>query len=159
MKKRILFVCSGPGVRARIAEGFLNDLGEENCIVESAQFEEREGRMPEYFAGLVEEMGVEVERALPRSVFERHKNKEVYDYVITLCHAKTNMVCPIFLSNMDTLYKLKSNRLQWSIPDFRSLNTLDPEEKALQAREIITYIKSLVATFVEEHITLDLAEG
>ena len=147
-KTSVLFVCSGPGVRGRIAEAFLNQIAPDYFTASSAQFEEREGKLPPFIVGLVSEIGLTVESTFPKSVFQRYKDNESYDYVITLCNAHTNGICPIFKRNVKALYQKESERISWSIPDFRSLGELEEARRMEGAREIRELIASEVKAFV-----------
>ncbi len=142
---RILFVCAGPGVRARIAEAFMRDLP--GVEAASAQFENREGKIPPFITQLMDEVGTRIGGTFPMSVFERFRNKEPFDYVITLCHASSKVVCPIFRVNIDKLYEEEAGRLSWSIRDFRSIDAGSPEERRAQARIIRDEIRQNVETF------------
>lgn len=145
MKKlRVLFVCSGPGVRALIAEAYLNHLAGDTMEGVSAQFEARMGYVPEFVHKLMADEGLEIPREFPSTVFDRHKNDEPYDYVVTLCHASTQVVCPIFRSNVKVLYRQEAEKLSWSIPDFRSLSNLTGDERAAAAKLIRNQIKKEV---------------
>ena len=147
MKKlRVLFVCSGPGVRGRIAEAFLNQY--DQFKAESAQFEDRQGNLPSLIIQLMEEVGTEISTTFPKSVFERYLDKEGYDYVITLCHAKTKVVCPVFRSNVDMMYNKKAERLSWSIQDFRQIFSLSDAERLTRAREVRDQIREEVEKFI-----------
>lgn len=144
---RVLFVCSGPGVRSRIAEAFLNlhDGFEAN----SAQFENRQGPVPPFIEALMEEIQVELSSNFPTSVFDLHRQQERYDFVITLCQASTTVVCPVFRGNIDVMYGKKAERLSWTIDDFRSVSNLSGEERWEKARVIRDQIKQEVASFAQ----------
>lgn len=144
---RVLFVCAGPGVRARIAEAFMAEIP--GIVAASAQFENREGTIPPFITQLMDEVGARIDGTFPVSVFERYNNKEPFDYVITLCHASTKVVCPIFLVNVDKLYQEEAGRLSWSIRDFRSIQAGNPEERRAQARIIRDEIRQNVETFAK----------
>ena len=146
-KNRVLFVCAGPGVRARLAEAFLSQF--EDFEVKSAQFEDIEGKVPAFIQGLMEEISTDLQIAFPKSVFERHLKKEAFDFVITLCHASAKVVCPVFRTNVDILYGKEAERLSWAIPDFRSLMAIPPDQRMDKAREIRDSIKLEVLTFVK----------
>lgn len=147
-KVSVLFVCSGPGVRGRIAEAYLSQVAPDHFTAHSAQFEEREGRLPDLIVELMNEIGLTIESTFPKSVFQRYKDNEPYDYVITLCNARTNGICPIFKKNVKALYQKESERLSWSIPDFRSLGALEEAKRLEGAREIRDLIGFQVNAFV-----------
>jgi len=93
------------------------------------------------------EVGIDLPTEAPKSVFERYKERDVFDFVITLCHEATTEQCPIFKTSVDTLYAKKAERISWSIPDFKSLSGTEEERKA-GAREIRDKIKSEVIAFL-----------
>ncbi len=144
-KVRVLFVCAGPGVRARVAEAFLRQI--DDIDVASAQFEEIEGAVPSFISSLMAEIRVDIKTELPKSVFARHLDKEAFDFVISLCHASSKLVCPVFRTNVDVLYSKKARRLSWSIPDFRSLSTVPPDQRLDKAWAIIDNINLEVLKF------------
>ncbi len=148
-KVRVLFVCSGPGVRARIAQAFVHKTAPDRIEAFSAQFENRNGYIPEFIKNLVEEVGLEIIEAFPVSVFGRHKSGQVFDFVITLCHASSTLVCPIFKSNVELLYKKNAEQLSWSIQDFRSLSDLSKDERMEKAREMRDMIAEEVQSLVK----------
>ncbi len=153
MKKlRVLFVCSGPGVRALIAEAYLNKLAGDTLEGVSAQFEARMGYVPEFVHKLMAEEDIQISGEFPPTVFDRHQNDEPYDYVVTLCHASTQVVCPIFRSNVKVLYRQDAEKLSWSIPDFRSLSGLTGEERVTAARLIRKLIRLEVEKLIEHAI-------
>lgn len=153
MKKiRVLFVCSGPGVRVRIAEAFLARY--ERFEAHSAQFEEMEGRLPPFVLDLMEEVGITLPNSFPPTVFKRKRDKEAFDFVITLCHASKTVVCPNFRVHVDAMYKTHAQRISWMVSDFRDLKKYSPDERQSVARsirdEIEQNIKELVETVMAE---------
>ncbi len=142
---KVLFVCAGPGVRARIAEAYLGTVPGVEAY--SAQFEDRVGRIPPFITSLMSDVPVELKPDFPVTVFERFNNKERFDYVITMCHASAKVICPVFRVNIDQLYQKEAARLSWSIRDFRSIQAGSPEERRVQARIIRDEIQQNVETF------------
>lgn len=144
-KKKVLFVCTFSGARSRIAEAFVKLFASEKIEAHSSCFEE--GRIGSLPLSIMREVGVDLSAEAPKSVFRRYKEKEIYDYVISLCHEATTKHCPIFKSNIDLLYAKEAERLSWSIPDFRSLEGTE-DERRNGARHIRDKIKSEVITFL-----------
>ena len=64
---RILFVCAGPGVRARIAEAFMATVP--GVEAASAQFEDREGNIPPFIKQLMNEVDVQIKPTFSRFSF------------------------------------------------------------------------------------------
>ncbi|MFH1029435.1 MAG: hypothetical protein V1791_15660, partial [Pseudomonadota bacterium] len=98
---------------------------------------------------IMNEIGVELQTSPPKSVFERFRDKEVFDYVVALCDPDSNEQVPVFLNNLDTLYNKTAQRLNWSIPNFRSLSVKDENRKA-KARQIRDRIKTEVLNFLSQ---------
>ena len=61
----------------------------------------------------------------------------------------SNEQVPIFLSNLDVLYRTTAQRVNWSIPNFRSLSGTAEEQKA-QARQIRDRIRTEVLCFLSQ---------
>ena len=95
------------------------------------------------------EVGIELQTSPPKSVFERFKGKEIFHYVIALCDPDSKELVPVFLSGLDTLYDESAQRLNWSIPNFRSVSGTDEERKA-KARQIRDRIKTEVLHFLSQ---------
>ena len=144
---KVLFVCAGPGVRARIAEAFMATVPGVEAY--SAQFEDRDGSIPPFIVSLMSDTSTTLAPDFPVSVFERFHNQERYDYVITLCHASAKVICPVFRVNIDKLYEKEAARLSWSIQDFRSIVAENPEQRLMRAREIRDEIHQNVKTFAD----------
>jgi arsenate reductase len=95
----------------------------------------------------MQEVGIDLPTETPKSVFERYKEGDVFDYVISLCYEATTEQCPIFKTNVDALYAKKAERISWSIPAFKSLRGTEEERKA-SARKIRDQIRSEVISFL-----------
>ena len=86
-RKRVLFVCSYQGARSRIAEEFINQIVPGRIDAYSSCFDPGEiTRLP---IDVMREVGITLSPESPKSVFEWHKDGEVFDYVITLCYEAT----------------------------------------------------------------------
>lgn len=145
--KRVLFVCTYHGARARIAEEFLKQYA--GGMVDSFSSCFDPGKIGKLPVSVMNEMGLELSTESPKSVFDRHADREVFDYVITLCHEATTEQCPIFNINVDALFKKKAERILWTIQDFKTLDGTD-EEKLAGARGIRDNIKSEVISFLQQ---------
>ncbi len=148
MKKlSVLFVCTHNGARSKIAEEFAKLAPNDRIEAHSASFEsERIGSIP---ISVMTEIGIAFQSSPPKSIFERAKDHESYDYVIALCDPGSLEQVPIFLSVVDKLYHKTSKRLNWSIPNFRSLSGSD-EDKKEKARQIRNEIKAKVLDFLSQ---------
>ncbi|MEJ2306180.1 MAG: arsenate reductase ArsC [candidate division WOR-3 bacterium] len=146
-KPRVLFVCSYRGARGMIAEKLVEKLAPGKMEVYSAGFESGKiGKLP---IVVMKEIGIDLPGEAPKSVFARYKNKEVFDYVITLCSTATKEQCPIFMTNVDVLYAREAKRFSWSIPDFMNIKGTE-EEKKNEARNIRDQIKDKLIEFLSK---------
>ena len=146
-RKKVLFVCTYHGARSRIAEEFAKQIAPERIEAYSACFDPLKiGPLP---INVMREVGIDLPGESPKSVFERHKEKDVFDYVISLCHETSTEQCPTFKISIDALYAKKAEMFSWSIQDFKSLNGTKEEKKA-GAREIRDSIKSEVISFLTQ---------
>ena len=146
-RKRVLFVCTHHGARSRIAEEFVKLAAPGKIEAHSSCFES--GIIGPLPIAVMQEVGIDLPAKSPKPVFERHKERDVFDYVISLCHAATTEQCPIFKTNVDALYAKKAESISWSVPDFKSLSGTEEERKA-GAREIRDKIKSEVISFLAQ---------
>ena len=143
--KKVLFVCTYHGARSRIAEEFIKLNAPGKIEAHSSCFES--GKIGPLPIDAMREVGIELPAESPKSVFERHKEGDVFDYVISLCYEVTTEQCPVFKTNVDALYAKKAERISWSIPDFKSLSGTE-EDKKTGARKIRDKIKSEVISFL-----------
>jgi arsenate reductase len=144
-KKKVLFVCTYHGARSRIAEEFIKRSAPGKIEAHSSCFES--GKIGPLPIDVMREVGIDLSEESPKSVFERHKERGIFDYVISLCHEATTEQCPIFKTNVDALYEKEAERISWSVPDFKSLSGTEEEKKA-GARDIRDKIKSEVISFL-----------
>ena len=146
-KTRILFVCTYFGARSLIAESYCRllyaDVVEANC----SGFET--GMIGPRIFELMDEVGLSAACREPPTVFERRHNDEFYDYVITLCHAASTEQCPVFNACVDSIYHKTAEVMQWSIPDFKSIQGTG-DEWMDEARRIRDLIKTQVTNLVEK---------
>jgi protein-tyrosine-phosphatase len=154
-RKKILFVCTYHGARSRIAEEFAKRSAPGRIEPYSSCFDPRKiGPLP---IDVMREVGIDLPAESPKSVFERHKEKYVFDYVISLCHEVSTEQCPLFKTSVNALYARKAEMISWSIQDFKSLSGTEEEKKA-GAREIRDKIKSEVVSFLARiGITTEIA--
>jgi protein-tyrosine-phosphatase len=148
---RVLFVCTFHGARSRIAEEFVLRLAPGRIEAYSSSFES--GRIGALPIEVMKEVGIDLPRETPKSVYDRYRDKEVFDYVVTLCHAASRELCPTFLNHVNVLYAKKAERLFWSVPDFASISGTD-ESRRVEARKIRDQIKAQVVDFLA-HIGID----
>ena len=148
---RVLFICAGPGIRAMIAERYLGALSEGGIYGFSARFEDCTFRtVPKLIQNIMEKDNLPLHQACPTSIFDRFRNKEHFDYVVSLCMAMDDHTCPVFLANVDTMYSKVAQRISWNVPDFRNLQDIPGEERIPTAIAIRDQIKSNVQALIQQ---------
>src|SRR4030042_1531517 len=105
--KKVLFICVHNSARSQMAEAFLNKLGQNKFIAESAGIEP--GVLNQIVVKVMKEIGYDISNKKTKSVFDIHKSGKTYDYVITVCDPESAERCPVFPG--------KVNRLHWSFKD------------------------------------------
>ena len=76
-RKKVLFVCTYHGARSRIAEEFTKRIAPGRIEAYSACFDPLKiGPLP---IGVMREIGIGLPTESPKSVFERHKERNVFD--------------------------------------------------------------------------------
>ena len=145
--ERVLFVCTYQGARARIAEEFIKRIAPGKIDAFSSCFDR--GKIGPLPIDVMREVGITLSAESPKSVFERHRDGETFDYVITLCFEATTESCPVFKTSVDTMYAKEAEMIYWSIPNFKSVIGTEEEKKA-EARLIRDEIKSEVISFLEQ---------
>ena len=146
-RKKVLFVCAYHGARSRIAEEFAKRSAPEKIDAYSSCFDPR--KIIPLPIDVMREVGIDLPAESPKPIFFRHKEREVYDYIICLCHEVSTEQCPLFNRSIDRLYVKIAETISWSIPDFRSLSGTEEGKKA-GAREIRDKIKSEVISFLAQ---------
>jgi len=146
-RKKILFVCTYHGARSRIAEEFAKQIASEKIDAYSSCFDPR--KISPLPIDVMREVGIDLPAEPPKLIFNRHKEGDVFDYVICLCDEVSTEECPLFKRSIDTLYAEMAETISWSIQDFKSLSGTEEEKKA-GARELIDRIKSEVIAFLTQ---------
>jgi arsenate reductase len=93
-KSRVLFICQHNSGRSQIAAAYLRQMAGDRLHVESAGLKPSEGINP-LVVELMQEEGLDIADLKPQSVFDLFKNSQLFDHVITVCHAGESE-CPIF---------------------------------------------------------------
>ncbi|MEM4397992.1 MAG: arsenate reductase ArsC [Candidatus Woesearchaeota archaeon] len=138
-KTKVLFVCIHNSARSQMAESFLNELGKDNFIAESAGIEP--GKMNQFVVKVMSEIGYDLSKNKTKSVFDLLNQGKTYDYVITVCDPEAAEKCPIFPG--------KVKRLHWGFKDPSSFVGSD-EEKLEFTRKIRDEIKNKIKDFVKK---------
>ena len=136
--QKVLFVCTRNSARSQMAEAFLNQLGNDRFIAESAGF--KKGKLNPLVVEAMKEIGIDISNNETKSVFKLFKEGRIYHYVITVCDAANAERCPIFPG--------MTKRLNWSFEDPASFTGTD-EEKLEKIRLVRDSIKIEVNGFVK----------
>lgn len=137
--RKVLFVCVHNSARSQMAEAFLNRLGCEHIVAESAGLEP--GPLNPLAVKAMEEIGIDIRGQATRSVFECVKQEKQFDYVITVCNESAGERCPIFPGIAE--------RLHWTFEDPAGFSGT-PEEKLKKTRMLRDQIRQRVTFFLEE---------
>ncbi len=137
-KKKVLFVCVHNSARSQMAEAFLNYLGENDFIAESAGLEP--GKLNLHVVTVLKEIGIDISGKETNDVFNFYREGRIYDYVITVCDETAGERCPLFPGI--------SERLHWSFEDPSALKGTD-EEILLRVRIIRDKIKNQIIEFIK----------
>lgn len=138
-KIKVLFICVHNSARSQMAEAFLNNIAGDRFEACSAGLEP--GTLNPLAVDAMKELGIDISRKKTTSVFERYKNGESFDYVVTVCDQGTQN-CPVFPDAKETLH--------WSFDDPFSF-TGSTEEKMQQTRKVRDAIKTSVEKFISRY--------
>jgi len=136
-RKKILFVCVHNSARSQMAEAFLNQIGGDKFVAESAGLEP--GKLNPYVVKVLQETGIDISGKQTNDVFDFYREGRIYDYVITVCDETAGERCPLFPG--------MSERLHWSFEDPSSLKGTD-EEILSRVRIIRDKIKNKITEFI-----------
>jgi len=139
IQRKILFVCIHNSARSQMAEAFLNQLGGEALIAESAGLEP--GKLNPNVVKVMQEIGIDISKNPTKDVFDLFRQGKVYQAVVTVCDAASAETCPIFPGMV--------KRLGWSFADPSSF-TGTSEEILEKTRKVRDEIKEKVLAFIEE---------
>jgi arsenate reductase (thioredoxin) len=153
MAPRILYVCTHRGARSRMAEELTRQLAAGGVDAFSSSFES--GTIGPLPIGVLREVGIEMPTDAPKSVFDRHRDREAFDYVVTICQEGAEEQCAVFNQSLTALYGRRAEMISWSVPDFQSLAG-SQEEKLEAARQVRDQIRTNVRTLLSHlGITVD----
>ncbi len=140
-------MCTYHGARSRIAEEFAKQIAAEKIDAYSSCFDPR--KIAPLPRDVMREVDIDLPAESPKLIFNRHKEGDVFDYVISICDEVSNEQCPLFKKSIDKLYGEMAETISWSIPDFKTLGGTEKEIKT-SAREIRDKIKSEVFSFLAQ---------
>ncbi len=137
MTQKVLFVCTHNSARSQMAETFLNDLGKERFIAESAGLEK--GKLNPIVVEAMAELEYDISQNRTDSVFDFFKEGRKYDLVIKVCDQSNAQQCPIFPGA-----KISWN---WDFRDPASF-TGTHDERLAQTRTVRDAIRTRIEEFL-----------
>lgn len=137
-KKRVLFICVHNSARSQMAEAFANNDFGDVLEAESAGFEP--GPLNPLAVAAMADAGLDISSNAAKSVFDKYRNGEMFDYVVTVCKGSEGD-CPTFPGII--------RRLDWPFDDPAEL-TGSATEQLEQAIVIRDQIRQAVAELAEE---------
>lgn len=140
-KIKVLFVCIHNSARSQMAEKFLNELGKERFIAESAGIEP--GVLNPTVVKVMKESGFDISKNKTKSVMDILKSGKTFDFVITVCDPQAAEKCPIFPG--------KVTRLHWEFKDPSSFIGTD-DEKFLFTKTVRDEINDKIKQFIYSNI-------
>lgn len=135
-KKRVLFICVHNSARSQMAEAFLKQEAGESVEVESAGLEPT--KLNPLAVAAMDEVGLDISKNTPKSVFELFKEGRLYTEVITVCDEGAEK-CPVFPG--------LSQRLHWPFDDPAGFGRTW-EEKLEQTRRVRDEIREKISEWL-----------
>jgi len=136
-KTKVLFICRHNAARSQMAEALLNNMAGDRFQAESAGLEP--GELNPYAIRAMAEMGIDISKKKPQSVFDLYLKGQLYNFVITVCDIKEEDKCPVFPGI--------AQRLHWNFPDPASFTGNDSEIMRKTA-EVRDSIKKAIEDFI-----------
>jgi arsenate reductase len=143
-KIKVLFVCIHNSARSQMAETFLNQLGGDEFIAESAGLEP--GNLNPLVVEAMKEIGIDISGNSTKSAFSFFTQGRQFQFVITVCDAASGERCPIFPG--------VTKRLNWAFNDPSSF-TGTKDEILAQTRLVRDSIKIEVESFIKTYHTIN----
>ncbi|WP_319407936.1 arsenate reductase ArsC [uncultured Desulfosarcina sp.] len=140
-KIKVLFICQHNSGRSQIAEAYLREIYGEHFEIESAGLEPAEVINPLVVA-VMQEVGLDLSKKKPQSIFELFKQGKVYGHVVTVCHDSESK-CPLFPGI--------TKRWHWPFPDPAAVKGTHAEKLAA-VRNIRDAIKAWLLNPPEDTI-------
>jgi arsenate reductase len=137
-KRKVLFVCVHNAARSQMAEAYLNQLGNDKFIAESAGLEP--GELNPLAVAAMEKDGIDIMHHKTKSVFDIFRQGQLFSYVITVCDESQGERCPVFPGQV--------KRLHWGFEDPYGLKELPFEEALARTCEIRDKIKNKIKEFI-----------
>lgn len=137
--KKILFVCIHNSARSQMAEAFLNTVGGDRFVAESAGLEP--GALNPLVVEAMREVGIDIAQAKTKSVADMLARGPVFDTVVTVCDEASAERCPYFPGG--------GERLHWGFPD-PSVLTGSHADRLAAVRTIRDQIRDKVTAWVSQ---------
>lgn len=138
-QEKVLFVCIHNSARSQMAEAFLNQLGGDRYLAESAGLEP--GVLNPLVVESMKEIGIDISNNRTKDVFEFFTSGKLFGTVITVCDETSAERCPVFPG--------MATKLHWSFQD-PSQFTGTHEEKLRQTGLVRDSIKKQIEAFLAE---------
>ena len=135
--EKVLFVCIHNSARSQMAEAFLNHLGEDRYIAESAGLEP--GELNPVVVSSMAELGLDLSGNTCDSIDGFLAKAEEFSYVVTVCDETAAERCPTFPDSV--------KRLHWGFPDPSSLRGSE-SERLNETREIRNLIRRRITEWL-----------
>ena len=135
---RVLFVCIHNSARSQMAEAFLNHLGGNAFVAESAGIEP--GVLNPLAVEVMHEAGIDISGNRTKGVVEILEQGKRFSHVVTVCDETAAERCPVFPGT--------AVRLHWGFPDPSALSGTR-EERLAATRTIRDRIREAVEEFVK----------
>ena len=137
---KVLFDCVHNSARSQMAEAFLNDLGRDYFVAESAGFEPRP--INPLIVNVMAEIGYDLSKNEAHSVFDYFKEGRLYSIIVKVCDQENGQRCPVFPLTLTTL--------DWNFEDPADFTGTE-EEKLEQARHLRYKIRENVIDMINTY--------
>lgn len=124
-----------------MAEAFLNTMGGENFVAESAGLEP--GILNPLIVKSMSEIGIDISGNKTKDVYDFFKSGKRYNYVITVCDEASGQTCPIFPGTLKTLH--------WSFKDPSTFSGSE-DDKMKMIEKVRDAIKEKIEEFIKSNI-------
>jgi len=132
---RVLFICVHNSGRSQMSEAFLKHYAGDRFDSKSAGLEP--GQLNPMVVEAMAEIGIDISQNKTKSVFDIWKSGELFQYVVSVCDAKSAEQCPIFPG--------PTTRLHWSFQD--PLRVTGTHQQKLQS---VRQIRDEIATKIQD---------
>lgn len=123
-----------------MAEAFLNDLGRDYFVAESAGFEP--SPINPLIIKVMNEIGYDLSSNETKSVFDFFKEGRLYSIIVKVCDQENGQRCPVFPLTLTTL--------DWNLEDPANFTGTE-EEKLKKARDLRNKIRENVIDMINTY--------